>query len=150
MSDGFSVTAGRLEQVVVELGRLGEEARARLLAAVTDEAAAFEAVVTEQKLSGGVLKQQTGKLRESVFHQVTMVGDGVQAVIGANAPYAHIHEYGGIIEPVNALALRFQVDGHWVMVRRVVMPERSFLRSTLAERAETIRAELARAVAGAA
>ena len=55
-----------------------------------------------------------------------------------------------MIEPVNALALKFEIDGHWVFAKRVVMPERSYLRSTLAERADIIRNALAQAVAGAA
>ena len=150
MSDELTVSAPRLEQVVVELGKLGTEARARLLHAAGVEADAFETVVVSEKLSGGVLKQRTGALAGSVFKEVTETGDGTQVTIGANTPYARIHEYGGVIEPKNALALKFQIDGKWVFAKRVVMPERSYLRSTLAERADIIRAELARAVAGAA
>ncbi len=150
MSDELTIEAGRLDEVVVELQHLGDAASNRLTAAITTEALLFEAAVIETKLSGQVLNQRSGLLVSSIFSQVVEDGSSVMGIVGANTPYARIHEYGGVIEPKNALALRFQINGQWVTVKRVVMPERSYLRSTLAERADGIRAALTQAVAGVA
>lgn len=149
MSDELKVTATRLTDVVVQLQELGAGARSRLAMAIGEQAALFQQVVAEEKLSGQVLNQVTGTLRDSLFTEVVEDASGIKAIVGVNTPYARIHEYGGVIEPVNKLALKFQIGGKWVVVKRVVMPERSYLRSTLAERADEIRASLTRAVAGA-
>jgi phage gpG-like protein len=149
MSDELTADAPRLDQVVLELQQLGDGARSRLNAAVGELAEAVQASVLA-KLSGQVLNQRTGALAASLFSRVTDDASGVVGEVGVNRPYARIHEYGGVIEPVNALALRFQINGQWVMVKRVVMPERSYLRSTLAEMSDEIRTRLTAAVAGAA
>jgi phage gpG-like protein len=148
MSDELTVDAGRLEDVQMGLQDLGDGARMRLLAAVTEEAWEFERVVKEEKLSGQVLNQVTGTLIHRMFSDVTDDAAGIIGTVGTDTPYAHIHEYGGVIEPVNAVALRFQINGQWVYAKRVVMPERSYLRSTLAERADLIRAAMLGAVVG--
>ena len=149
MSD-LTLDGTKLEDVVIELQDLQDGARRRLYAAVYEQAVNFATVVKEDKLSGQVLNKVSGMLAANVFSDVTDDAAGIMAVVGTDAPYAHIHEYGGVIEPVNALALKFEIDGHWVFAKRVVMPERSYLRSTLAERADIIRNALAQAVAGAA
>ena len=71
--------------------------------------------------------------------------------------YAAIHEFGGTIPPHQivpdkAKALAFAVDGKQVFAARVVnlpavtMPERSYMRSSLAEMADEIREELTEGV----
>jgi phage gpG-like protein len=97
------------------------------------------------KLSGGVLHVRSGRLlaslRSSVRESPDFITGQVQA--GRGVPYARIHEYGGrtkphVIEARNALALRFTVGGKVVFARSVnhpgsLIPERSYLRSSLAE-----------------
>jgi phage gpG-like protein len=42
-------------------------------------------------------------------------------------PYAAIHQFGGVIVPKNAKALRFKLpSGQWVTVKKVVIPPRPF------------------------
>ena len=58
-------------------------------------------------LTGGVLRVDTGRLRQSIVTDVSQ--DGTSARIGTNVEYAAIHEYGGttrphIIRPRNAKA----------------------------------------------
>jgi len=87
-------------------------------------------------------------------------GTAITARIGSDAPYAAIHEYGGttrahLIEAKNAQSLAFLVGGKRVFAKRVFhpgshVPERSFLRSALAEFAPEISAELAEAAGEAA
>lgn len=64
--------------------------------------------------------------------------------IGTNLEYAAIHEFGGIIRPVNAPRLVFEVEpGEWRTADQVEIPARPYLRPA----ADTKRAE-ALAVAG--
>jgi len=79
----------------------------------------------------------------------------IGATVSSDAPYAAIHEYGGVIPareilPQSARALAFPWRGQQRFLKRVqlpavTMPERSFMRSALEETAPDIRAALARA-----
>jgi phage gpG-like protein len=74
--------------------------------------------------------------------------------------YAAIHEFGAVIPPHEivpdkAKALAFLVGGKQAFAARVnlpavTMPERSYMRSSLAEMADDIRDELTKAALGAA
>lgn len=98
-----------------------------------------------QKLSGEVLQVRSGDLRASINQEVLQTSSGVTARVfsSGDVKYAAIHEYGGTIPaheilPNKAQALRFEVGGNVIFARRVwmpdvKMPERSFLRSSLAE-----------------
>ena len=77
-------------------------------------------------------------------------------VPSGDVKYAAIHEFGGTIPPHQivpdkAKALAFAIGGKQVFAARVnlpavTMPERSYLRSSLAEMAEAIRERLSEAV----
>ncbi|MGH7093763.1 MAG: phage virion morphogenesis protein [Stellaceae bacterium] len=123
-----------------EATRLGDALRARV----------------ERNLSGAVLQQRSGRLAGSIGVAVDTAGGAVGVTLGSDAPYAAIHEYGGRIPartvlPKSARTLAFTWQGRERFFRRVEippvqMPERSFLRSALAEMAPGIRAGLAVAV----
>jgi len=125
-----------------EATRLGDALRARV----------------ERNLSGAVLQRRSGRLAGSIDVSVEANGGAVGVTLGSDVPYAAIHEYGGLIPartelPKSARALAFPWQGRVRFFRRVEvppvqMPERSFLRSALAEMAPDIRAGLAGAVAG--
>ena len=80
-------------------------------------------------------------------------------VATGDIPYATIHEYGGTIPPHEivpdkAKALAFILAGKQAFAARVnlpaiAMPERSYMRSSLAEMADEIGEELGEVVAGA-
>lgn len=112
------------------------------------------------KLSGGVLQRRSGRLLGAVNYNVEDRGSGLRGTLSvdsAAAPYAAIQEYGGEtrahpILPKSARILAFPAGGKTVFARRVnhpgsVIPERSYLRSTLAEMKPDIQAELASTVA---
>jgi phage gpG-like protein len=148
---GLDALSGRLaalpqtlaDRLAVEVERLGGVLRDRI----------------ERKLSGEVLQRRSGRLAESIAVSVERSGLSVSATISSDAPYAAIHEYGGTIPgrtilPQSARALAFPWHGQQrffkrVTVPAVAMPERSFMRSALAEAAPEIRAALEAAISEA-
>jgi phage gpG-like protein len=113
----------------------------------------------ERKLSGEVLQQRSGRLAGSIAVEMAREGLAASASVSSDAPYAAIHEYGGVIPareilPVSARALAFPWRGRQRFFKRVqlpavTMPERSFMRSALDETAPEIRAALEAAAAEA-
>lgn len=135
MSVTLNVDAREAE---ARLKTLAPKVRARVGSVVAVNAAKLEDVV-RRNLSGGVLQARTGRLRDSI--QVESDGAGFR--VFSDAPYARVQEYGGKIDipetvPVNAKALAFEYAGKLVFAtharaHEVVIPERSFMRSALAE-----------------
>jgi phage gpG-like protein len=107
----------------------------------------LEGYIVATKLGGQVLKRRTGRLSRSVHSEfIGLNTPQVKGVVGTNVIYARIHEYGGVIEARNAAYLKFQVGGRWVQKKSVVMPERSFLRSALKDKAPKILSDIRAAV----
>jgi len=123
-------------------------------------AAALQAKV-QQKLSGGVLNARSGALLQAVTTTIDDTGADitVRIAVADDVKYAAIQEFGGVIPPHQivpdkARALAFLVGGKEAFAVRVslpaiTMPERSYLRSSLAEMAGEIRVEFNAAVAEA-
>lgn len=136
---------------------LPERLREALLQKATTLAAELEAKV-QQKLAGEVLNARSGALARSIVTSIEEGSAGVSVAIESNGDvkYAAIHEFGGVIPPHEivpdkAKALAFVVGGKQVFARRanlpaVTMPERSYLRSSLAEMTDQIREGLSGAV----
>lgn len=117
--------------------------------------------IQESKLSGSPLHRRSGSLSSSI-HGFSGEDDGaVYGAVGggADVPYAHIHEFGGLIPAHqvvarNAQALCFTVDGvkrfaKSVQIPEVTMPERSYMRSSFQEKAPDGIAQLRAAILGA-
>ena len=140
-----------------------------LPAAVLAAVAATSAALADQlltlvhaKLSGDVLQPRTGALAASIgVDGPSIQGDRVvtRLFAGGDLKYAAIQEYGGVtspheILPVRAKALAFMTGGEQVFAKVVHhpgshIPERSYLRSSLAEMAAQIDAEMKSAVVDA-
>jgi hypothetical protein len=140
-----------------------------LPAAVLAAVAARSAVLADQlltlvrsRLAGGVLQPRTGAFGASIgVDGPTIAGDSVVTTLfsGGDLKYAAIQEYGGVtsphdILPSRAKALAFLAGGGEVFVRIVHhpgshMPERSYLRSSLAQMAGEIDAGIKSAVVDA-
>jgi phage gpG-like protein len=126
---------------------------ARLADALADK-------VKSEKLSGGVLNAVSGALRESIVAEIAVESAGVLAQVASlgNVKYAAIQEYGGKtaahdILPAKGKALAFARGGASVFAAHVthpgsVIPERSYLRSSLAEMGDEIVAAFAEAPYG--
>jgi phage gpG-like protein len=131
------------------------------LGAKATELAATLTDLVKNKLSGAVLNTSSGALRDSIAASVTADADGVLASVGSegDVKYAAIQEYGGKtsaheILPVKGDVLAFVTGDGLHFARRIehpgsVIPERSYLRSSLEDMRDEIFAGLAGAAAEA-
>jgi phage gpG-like protein len=129
--------------------------QAALSAKATELASALADLVKNDKLSGGVLNTRSGALRDSIAASVTAEADGFVASVGSegDVKYAAIQEYGGKtsaheILPAKGAVLAFVVGDGQHFARRVehpgsLIPERSYLRSALADMNDEIVTALA-------
>ena len=126
------------------LAAMPDRVRQALSSKANALAVALEAKI-QQKLSGGVLNTRSGALASSIIATVDDSSSEVSVRIGTSGDvkYAAIQEFGGTIPPHEivpdkAKALAFAIGGKQVFAARVnlpavTLPERSYLRSSLAE-----------------
>jgi len=148
------------DQASAVLATFPDQLRDMLAGKASALAAALQAKI-QQKVSGEVLNQKSGALAGSIVAALDDVSAGVAVTIATSPDikYAAIHEFGGTIPPHEivpdkARALAFIVGGKRAFAVRVhlpaiVMPERSYMRSSLAEMADDIKENLSEAVAEA-
>ena len=147
MLDGYSAA----------LAAMPDRVRDALSSKANTLAAELQARI-QQKLSGTVLNQKSGALARSIVATIddTSANVSVSIATTGDIKYAAIHEFGGVIPPHEivpdkAKALAFAIGGKQVFAARVnlpaiAMPERSYMRSSLAEMADEIRDGLSEAV----
>jgi phage gpG-like protein len=146
----FSLEVDGADVVDAQLANLPTTVQAALQAKAAALAVALTAHVVDDKLSGQVLAVKSGLLRASIASQVEVDGDVVRArvFVGPGVKYAAIQEFGGRtaahdIVPDKARALSFVAGGARIFARIVhhpgsTLPERSYLRSSLADMAGEI------------
>jgi phage gpG-like protein len=144
-------------ELIARLEHMPEKLRTALVRKVTALALKLEAKVKD-KLTNKVLHVRTGALRRSIFSQVDDTATSVTGKVGSSGDvkYAAIHEFGGrtrahIIEPKKAKVLAFMMGGKQMFAARVnhpgsVIPERSYLRSSMREMREEITVGLKEAI----
>ncbi len=98
--------------------------------------------IKKDKLSGQVLKVQTGRLRNSIHNNVLKIGSKIIGEVSTNVKYAAIHEYGFSGSQTVKAHLRKLKNSKQINVRsftrNMKMPERSFMRSSLEEMKDEI------------
>lgn len=139
-------------EVIAKLNNVPSSLRRELTKEVTALTLRLESRIKRDKLSGQVLNRVTGRLSRSV-HSVMPVAQTPNGVVGSvkqsgDVKYGAIHEFGGktpahVIEPKKADALRFTIGGKVIFAKRVnhpgsVMPERSYMRSSLRDMRQQI------------
>lgn len=150
------------KEIIAKIDRLSPAVHAALLKKVWELVLKIEAYIKTNKLNGQVLNRRTGKLARSIASEVE---DNFERIIGiifqsADVPYGAIHEFGGktaahVIVPKKASVLRFwDKSGQKVFARKVnhpgsVMPERSYMRSSLSDFSTQISLGLKEAVVNA-
>ena len=153
----FSLEPHGLDTTSTRLDAYPSALAAALAAKATELAAALADLVKTDKLAGEVLNARTGALAASIAADVSADADGVRASVGSSGDvkYAAIQEYGGKtgaheILPAKAEALAFMAGGALRFARKVehpgsLIPERSYLRSSLDETSGEIASALAEA-----
>jgi phage gpG-like protein len=157
----FALELNGLEQANARFEAYPAALTAALDAKAAQLAAALVDLIQNDKLSGGLLNTRSGALRDSIAASISADADGFVASVGCDGDvkYAAIQEYGGKtgaheILPVKARALAFVVGGFQRFARRVehpgsLIPERSYLRSSLDDMRDEILDALAEAAADA-
>ena len=157
----ITVEAKGLDTLMAKLKMLPNVFRQRLNAALMVQADMLVSHIKADKLSGQVLKVGTTShphLRDSIFQQnVQNDSSGVvyKVASGGNIPYAAIHEYGGVIQHPGSD--KFQAwDGpggpvftHGTKPHSITIPERSYMRSALADNKASIIAAIQGSLKGA-
>jgi phage gpG-like protein len=144
-------------RLVARLDAMPGRLRDGLARTVTRLGLELQRKVQDEKLTGQVLKVRTGSLRSSINTRTERSASEVAASVGTNIAYGRVHEYGfdgtvGVRAHLRQITQAFgrpiaptavAVRAH---SRHVHLPERSFLRSALAELAPRIEEELRLAV----
>lgn len=150
-------------EVVADLRRFDAAARGEIQKGIGRIVLKLLVRVKSQKLSGQALNVRTGRLRRSITQRIESSASEISGIVGTNVDYAAIHEYGfkGAVTVKQHLRLVKQAFGRplkspvWSMVgthtKNVSLPERSFLRSALADLRSSgvIEAEIDGAIARA-
>ncbi|MBV8061459.1 MAG: HK97 gp10 family phage protein [Alphaproteobacteria bacterium] len=147
----ISGTVKGTDAVIARIGRVEPNVREALIAEVKRLAISLQSYVVVNKLSGQVLKRRTGTLAASIQWRADNSGGNVSAFVGsrineaAELKYARVHEYGfdGTVTVREHLRMMTQAFGREVKEPRQItvhthsrnmhVPERSYLRSSLAE-----------------
>lgn len=139
------------DRVTARLGRLGRDLSAANERAITALTIELLRKVKADKLSGQVLNVKTGRLRRSITQRITGGGTSkVEGVVGTIVKYGATHEFGGPVTVKQHLRMQKLAWGKpmnpprevTVRAHTVNLPERSFLRSALADMQPRIRERL--------
>lgn len=137
--------------LLAQMAGRAAQLHAALVRVMTRLSIVIQRDVKEGKLTGQVLHVRTGTLRRSINRKVFDQGGGVVASVGTNVRYARAHEYGFAGDVDVRAHVRASRDGGEAIrvrahTRRVNMPERSFLRSSIDDNADMIKREVRAAV----
>lgn len=150
----INVTINGDTELIAKIGGYSNRLHDELLPAMKTIGLELQTKVQDEKLSGQVLKVETGALRRSIHESTDDQGQLIttQVFSSGDVKYAAIHEFGGTtgpheILPVKGKVLAFPMGGEMVFTTKVnhpgsKMPERSFMRSSLKEMQSEIVAEI--------
>ncbi len=155
------------ESAVIErFKNLPGDALERLRVGMTRLALKLQRKVVTEKLSGQLLKVRTGTLRRSIQYRIDNVSNGVIATVGSRIneanplKYAAPHEYGfqgsvNVKQHLRMMTTAFGKDvknPRQILVKahqmRVNIKEKAYLRSSLKEMREEIKADMTSSVRG--
>jgi phage gpG-like protein len=76
-------------------------------------------------VEGGVTLRDTSA---HLYNRLHVVAESDRVAVSADWEFAHVHQFGAVIRPKEAKALRFQLaNGQWVTTKKVVIPPRPFM-----------------------
>jgi phage gpG-like protein len=141
------------KEVIARLEAMPKKVHDSLLRRITRLAASLTHHVKADKLTNQVLHVRSGNLRTSIHQSITDAAAGIVAKVGTNVEYAAKHEYGfhgaeAVKAHLRTITQAFgrPISPREVLVRahtrQVTYPERSFLRSALADMSDKIKTEM--------
>lgn len=148
----FTVDSSQVEEYI---GTRGDLIIAALRSELTGQTNNLLSYIKDDKLSGQVLNQRSGNLKNSGFTEVTETAETMLGTdnFGRTAPYAQIHEFGGNISipEVTGKLMVFERNGETIFTRRhkafvVRIPARPYAEPSLEEMSPEIIAGLQGAV----
>ena len=136
-------------KVVADLQQSADQAPAVVFRTVQSLGLELLAKVKADKLTGQVLKVQTGRLRRSTNEKTVVEGSSITSTVGTNVVYGRFWELG-FSGDVNVRAhVRKTAKGAQAMVRahqrRVNQPARPFLKPALEEMRARVLQQLTQA-----
>lgn len=141
-------------EVKLWLANMPEKIQKRLEDAIFGLTEQLRTHIVRDKLIGQVLNRRTGRLGQSIQSRIERATNHITGYVfsSGDVKYAAIHEFGGrtpphVIYPKTAKALYF----NGIFAKKVnhpgsQMPERSFMRSSLADMKTEIMQRMERAV----
>lgn len=143
-------------EIIARITRTADRIAGEIQRALNTVNTQLQRHIQSDKLSGQVLKSRTGNLKRSIVQIPATIETGAISGgvgLGSEAPYGLIHEFGGTLQipevtPRTARALHWiGKSGEEVFAMRarahdVVMPERSFMRSSFAEFRDRIETQI--------
>ena len=91
-------------------------------------------------LAGMTLNKRSGRFQRSVKSITGQKGlNEWWGRVGSPVVYAAIHQFGGIIRPVNSKYLVFQIGGKWIRTKKVTMPARKWLSKSVDDEVANIK-----------
>lgn len=140
--------------VMVGLDRLPMVVIQALEKKIRQQANDLAAYVVAFKLQGQVLKHRTGALGRSIQSEAAATGEVVKGRVfsAGDVKYARIHEYGGVIHHPGGTAYILEKTGLAKFVSNaaagpdlprtkphdITMPQRSYMRTSLADKRDEI------------
>lgn len=174
----FAARIAGAETVMSQLTSLTPQIKGRVKNAIQNLTTDLLRHVKEDKLSGQVLKNQTGTLRRSINQKITEMDGAVIGSVGTNLSYARAHEFGVdmtmqvtvrehmrrvksrdtsfVLRAFNGDKMRNRtmdtlgttVVHSFQRNQHIKLPERSFLRSAMDDMRPEIRQQLVQAFRG--
>jgi HK97 gp10 family phage protein len=134
-----------LDEFTRDMRKMSAVARSAMIMDALDQGAKIIAAYAQENIRNKLNKHPMGKMTNAtgIKREGKYVLAGVFGVI-----YAKIHEFGGVIRPVKAKALKFQIDGKWIVTKKVTMPARPYLRPAVDEHQSEIRDAVIAALCG--
>jgi len=136
MSVSITVDSSDLDEALVRLRPLFDFEPAPLMDAIAalGESQTRRRIEVEKTGPDGTAwapnRNGTSILRETGRHLLDSVASrssATEAEWGASWEFAHVHQYGAVIEAKDAKALAFQIGGESVFAKRVTIPARPFV-----------------------
>lgn len=133
-----------IDLISAKIERMSDDIKIKLRVTMTDVVNLLQNKIVDDKLNGGALNRRTGNLYRSIKSEIIESENSITGrVFTTGIPYAPIHEYGGTIKTRLGTGAK---PPRRLGKAEVIMPQRSYMRSSLQELRDSIIEQLSIAV----